>query len=196
MGLVYRDHSFYTLEVFVGPAGARESMIFISSQIDEIKTALHYSMDYPDAIYLTIWYGRQIYLTVYQHGTKTQVINLLPHLTIQIPAFPEISFDADGNLQGIYFSDLLNKGDPEAAFQIDTDDFIDLVTADNFKFSFFIDWASIPYPTLEGTLAMPGEKVVVETCNTREILPLPYGCTEFEDGATKADFDWETDMEF
>jgi hypothetical protein len=196
MGLVYQDRSFYALEVFVRPGGARESMVFVSSKIDDIKTALHYSLDYPDAIYLTVWYGREILLSVYQNGSRVQMINLLPYLTIQIPGFPLISFDFDGNIKGLFFSDALDKGDRESGFEVDTDDFIDLVTSDDFEFHFEVDWSSVPYPNLDGTLAMPGERVRIETSDTHENLPVAYGFTEFEDGPAKTDFDWEVDTEF
>jgi hypothetical protein len=90
--MVINDRSFYVLDVCVRPGGSREAWVFVSSQIEEIKTALHYALDVPDAIYLTVWYGREIFLRTYQNGHQTQKINLLPFITVKISGFPLIFF--------------------------------------------------------------------------------------------------------
>jgi hypothetical protein len=196
MTMRYQDRSFYLLEVFVRPGGAREAMVFVSSKIDEIQTALYYSLDYPDAIYLTVWYGRDISLATYQEGIRTGYISLLPYITIHIPGLPAIWFDEQNSLRGISFSDRLVKRDPEAELEMDSEDFIELVLSDAFDFRFTVDWEAVPTEALSGMLAMPGQAVQIETSYTGETLFVPYGYSEFEDGLSSLPgFDWETDIE-
>ncbi len=192
--MVFRDRSFYALEVFVGPGGSREAWMFISSKIDEVKTALQYGLDSFDGVYMTVWYGRCINLMVYQQGKKEQEINLLPYITFQIPEFPLISFDVSGHIRGIDFPDRQKYGDKTADFKIETDDFVDLVLSDDFEFGFYVDWQSVPFQPLRGQLAAPGEDVMVEANYIRSIRTLPYGYSYDEDGIPRAPgFEWETE---
>ncbi len=129
--------SFYTLEIYVQPGGARGADLFISNSIEEIKGVLRATLSSNHVHTYLLDYGEDIRFSVYQNGGMVSHTNLLPYLSIEVAE--QIIFTIDENL----------KITPDLK-EISFSDNADLKNV-----SVFIDWSSLEIPVLKEPLLMP-----------------------------------------
>jgi hypothetical protein len=187
------DKSFYALEIFVQPGGARESLVFVFDNLEDIQRALAKCLSHHLDIYLMTWYGRDVNLLVYQEGKEVQKLNLLPYIHITIEGYPEIGYDENGNLQGLKFSNQsYRKGyDDSESFEVDGKKFID--NLDALSFTSTINWNAIPVQALQGDLVKKGDKVTIFSNYMEAEELVGYGLNETEYGLHKENIDWDDD---
>jgi hypothetical protein len=185
--------SFYALEIFVQPGGARESLVFVFDNLEDIKRALAKCLTCHSDIYLMTWYGRDINLLVYQEGKEVQKLNLLPYIRISIEGYPEIWYDSDGNLQGVRFSDRsYSKAHTENdSLEVDAEQFID--NLDALDFTCTVNWDAIHVQPLQGELVKRGDRVIIFSDYIKGKERVRYGLNETEQGLHVENIDWEDD---
>ncbi|WP_155368139.1 hypothetical protein [Catellatospora vulcania] len=147
--------SFYDLRFGVAPGGARKDAHYIRGTLDEVKADLATELADGANLYLLCWYGADLALDVYQHGSLTRSIDLHPFLAIEVEGYPRITFTGPGEPVGHDFSsdeerdvddgslsDLFFMGELEQVTRVE------------------VDWDGIAAPALRGEPARPGDLVV------------------------------------
>lgn len=163
------DASFYVLELSVQPGGSREWTMFVSNNVEDIKSALDESLGAGGA-YMTLWYGREIWLRTYIDGEKKPDINLLPFITYQVDGYPPIGFEENGKTTGVSQERIRSEL---------TDVLIEAVTDEETPagISYSVNWMLIDPPPLTGNILRPGERTQDEG---GEIIG--YGINDLENG--------------
>jgi hypothetical protein len=101
--------SYYVLEMFVGPGGSREALVFISGEREEIKRVLRAMMGSAMNLYHLVFYGQDVRLSTYQDGEQISSLDLLPKITVCFKGISledqrrdaRVRFDPDGSPHGI-----------------------------------------------------------------------------------------------
>lgn len=143
--------SFYTLEFFVQPGGARMSWLLITDKISTMKKTLEQYFlqdELHKSLYLLLSYGTSMVVQTYQSGERTQKINLVPFLTITFEGYLPASVrelqpkeDLEGSL--VYF---LTEKDTKNRISIPAEEFEDMLFQsgnEQWQWKVIIDWESI-----------------------------------------------------
>lgn len=178
------DASFYALELSVEPGGAREFVLFTTNNLDDVKSELNNSLGTQGA-YLTLWYGREIWLRTYINGEEQAGINLLPFITYFVDGYPPIGFDEDGEPTGVP-REQIRKELSEVLWKAGTNE------GTSVGIRHEIDWSRLNAMPLTGNLFQPGER----TLETDGEVVLGYGFNDLENGYFSAyDAQDEAEME-
>lgn len=191
---MYAKKSFYVLEMFVWPGGARKSEIHVHNNLAAIQQALVADLSYGGNVYLLTAYGEQINLRTYQEGVETQKINLLPYIRVEMQGFPDAWFDQEGTLRGVKFSDRdYETGYAENdAVEVDSETFIEASAEDDWETRATVDWQAVPVQPLRGNLAQKGDPLEVYSDYTKCEESVGCGRNETEQGEHEDEnIDWE-----
>ncbi|BCJ71663.1 hypothetical protein CS0771_12070 [Catellatospora sp. IY07-71] len=180
-----RRKSFYDLHFGVLPGGARKDAHYIRGTLGEIRADLDTELAQGLNLYLLCWYGATLSLDVYQHGIRTESIDLHPYVTIAVEGYPDITFAGPGQPLGHDFTadDETDEGSLSERFLIGDLEDVTTVT---------VDWARITVPALLGEVARPDGFVTVRAAELGEVEGeadeqtlrdagyIPYGFTDSE----------------
>lgn len=160
--------SFYTLELFVQPGGARMSWLLVTNNQDNMKKLLDSYFQQDDlhkSLYLLLSYGTHLIVQTYQQGERTQKINLLPYISIAFDGYLPVKFQelqAEEDEDGNYVYTLTEK-ETHNKVHILTEEFEDLLfqSSENgtFTWEVMLDWENIPLEALKTPVADEFEPV-------------------------------------
>lgn len=176
--------SFYALEIFVQPGGARKAEVHVFDNLERIQQTLDDELSLAINIYLLAWYGEDIFLLTYRDGAEVQKIPMLPRIRLKIKGYPEIWFDETNQMRGIKFKGLdYRQGWAENESRVVNDEtFIDKMIEDKLKFSATVDWDAVNVEPFAGEAAKPGDHLIVFSNYTKEKIKVGYGFNELETG--------------
>jgi hypothetical protein len=140
--------SFYTLEMYISPGGARQALLFIANSIEEIKGALQSALSDNFQLHLLLAYGEDVRLCAHQKCQIVCDINLLPYLAIKIKGYGTFTIDEFQKVTPSFpeeLTDLLLNNDTE-----------------NLEITVFVDWSNLKIPVLEQPLLMPGAATILK----------------------------------
>ncbi|GCE15399.1 hypothetical protein [Tengunoibacter tsumagoiensis] len=183
--------SFYLLELWVGPGGARKADYYLFNTREEIKQALADDLSQQRlGPYLVLWYGEIINLFVYSEGKSVWKKDLHPYITFHLPGYPPLQGTADGCILDVSNSGLLPSAQTRQDSQrrLFRDELIDILwpteqvgSGQESAVRVEIDWAAIDIPALEGPCLQPGEVVTCGQSYTNEEEQFEYGYNTLED---------------
>ncbi|GCE07576.1 hypothetical protein KDAU_49050 [Dictyobacter aurantiacus] len=183
--------SFYLLELWVDPGGARKADYYLFSGVEEIKQALADDLSQQRlGPYLVLWYGEVINLFVYSEGKMVWKKDLHPYITFHLPGYPPLQGTADGYILDVSNVDLLpsDQTRQNSQRQISRDELIDILwptepasSGQESAVRVEIDWAAIDIPALEGPRLQPGEVVTCRQSYTNEEEHFEYGYNSLEE---------------
>lgn len=171
--------SFYQLESFVEPGGAREGLIYILDNIEDVKNSFEELFD----LYLIIFYGRYMFLSTYIDGVMVQKINLIQYLEIHIEGYPIISFDENGELQGIKFDSLnfISGYNENPATQVSAEKFFD-DTCSDIEYEYRLNWDNMNIKSLNENLLRKDELITVYSEYFKGMQDVYLGINDVENG--------------
>ncbi len=85
-----QNKSFYTLELFIEPGGGRMSWVVVLKDLKEIKKVLESYFEEDEqhlSMYCLLFYGTHIFLQTYQDGIRTQEIDLIPFINVNMHGY-------------------------------------------------------------------------------------------------------------
>ncbi len=129
--------SFYALELSVEPGGARKHHLYVLGSLAEVQRALEVQFSYGAEIGLLLYYGEDIYLSIYHQACLVDSINLLPYIRVEIPKIGTFAIDEERNV---------TPAIDEFDFDGETDDY-----------TVIIDWSKLNIPELVLPILQPGE---------------------------------------
>ncbi len=184
--------SFYTLEMFVEPGGARMSFRFVLTEWERVRQVLAsyltaQSEDPEPGLELLLDYGTALVLQTYQAGVRTQRLDLRPFVSVRIQGYEPFA---------------LSAWDGMTAFQVENsparlakpDDFEEcleqLTAAGPLVWTALLNWAGIEAEALTGNLLRPGERVKLFASYENREVRGEYGAYESEQDFFKAQPAW------
>jgi tetratricopeptide (TPR) repeat protein len=184
--------SFYTLEIFVEPGGARMSWRLVSNNWEHVQKALksYFQEDeqHP-SLYLLLWYGTSIFTQTYQNGVRTQKIDLLPFIQVKIHGFEAFwvtDWQRMTNLQVENSNDTIEKPDDgELFFNSKNNDM-------EWNWNILIDWGNIDVERLSGNILKKRSRVIMYSNYTGQETRVSYGIYETEEGWYQRNIDWDS----
>ncbi len=188
--------SFYTLEIFVGPGGARMSYRFVLTDWKRVRQVLTtyfgsgYGQDPEAGLELLVEYGTDFVLQTYQAGVRTQRLDLRPFISVKIQGYEPFPCLAWSELTAFQV-----ENSPARLAKPEDFDFEEcleeLTAAGPLAWTALIDWAGFEAEALTGKLLRPGERVRLFASNVKEEIGGEYGAYETEEGFFKSKPDWD-----
>lgn len=182
--------SFYLLELWVGPGGARKADYYLFNTREEIKQALVDDLSQQRlGPYLVLWYGEIINLFAYSEGKIVWKKDLHPYITFYLPGYPPLQGTADGRILEVssagLFPSVQTREDPQQRSL--REELIDILwpeeqanSEQESAFRVEIDWAAIDIPILEGQYLQPDEVATCMQSYTNEEEQFEYGYNSLE----------------
>lgn len=188
-------HSFYVLELWVAPGGARKAHYYLFNNIEEAKQALVDDLS-PQGIgpHLALCYGETINLLAYVSGEQVWKKDLHPFIIFHLPDYPPLQGTADGRIlaselflpikafsPGLLSSeDIAQERLRDKLTEFFEQDWDRQWSGQQSAILVEIHWEAIDIPVLEGQLLQPGEVATVLQSYSQVNAQFTYGYNAWE----------------
>lgn len=172
-----KNKSYYSLEIFCPPGGAREAKLYIHTDVEYIKKEFEKSTQDATGVLGYLSANREAILKVYIEGKIIEEHDLTTIFNLQVEGFPLVSiFDVDCNLPAF-----------KAGKAINWDDFADQYTqleqnGRKDKIDIKFSWHTINIPKLREPLLSPNDKLKVYSEYFQEKEQVKFGLNDLEFG--------------
>ncbi len=165
--------SFYVLRSLIAPTWGTKNLAFVSSNLEEIQAGFEAELSDPLNLYLFTQYPATLSLRTIHFNEEVQDIYLLPFVKIELPDYPEISFDEMGQVIGFSFKERQHPEKDQLATK--------LFNRTIYPTQVTVDWEGMGIVPLKRPLLEVGESTrVSEGVDWERYQVLHYGLNDLD----------------